>query len=480
MSMGKIWSGKSLRLSVGMSVLAVATALLLQAPKVGAQGAPTFQCDGTIYIAYNQTNTQLARLNVQNAPVDMTSIGGPYTQGYNAMGFNFNDGYIYGYNSTDEEYVRIAADGTAASIGAPVAGMPAGAPDYLAGDFDGDGYHNMLSAVGGGPLEWVVTDVSTPTPTLVGTFTLTNDLPGNMAVGDMAYNPKDGNFYGVDSVAHRVVMISVNATHTAGTVTHLSADNTSVYEPGSVLHGAAMIDAKGELLTTQLNPGKLFRSIIGTNGSGTGASTLVNDVPTVAQYDGAACPYAPLFEKSATPRTLKAGEQVTYTYTVYNALVSGPLTFTFSDVLTDNRTFVAGTLSNLHGGTASAYGGQGSVTVTGMSVPASSSITFNLTVQIPNDAPSKTMTNQAVINNFSVVSFPSELRSDDPTTVLAGDPTTITVQANPVPGTPDTGFGVITSNPLLFGGLLSLLAAGLVLLGRRMHPESARIKIQKK
>lgn len=451
-----------------VSTAAYAVGFVMNPPEVSAQAPTSRQCDGTIYIAYNQTNTQLATLNLDNTPVDMTSIGAPYAAGYNAMGYNYNDAYLYGYNSASEEYIQIAADGTGTSIGAPSSGMPTGSPQYLAGDFDGDGYHNMLSAVGGNPLEWVVTDVTTtPTPTLIGTFTLTNDLPGNMAVGDIAYNPKDGNFYGVDSVAHRVVMIEINATHTGGTVTHLTADNTSVYASGSVLHGAAMIDAKGDLYTTQLSPGQLFRSDIGTSGSGTGESTLVSDVPTVAQYDGASCPYAPKFEKTASPKTVKAGEEVTYMYTIYNALVSGPMDFTFTDDLTDGRTFVADSVSDTNGGTANAYGGQANLTITDMVVPANSSVTFTVRVKIPDNAPSMTMTNQAVLSNFNILSFPSELRSDDSTTVIAEDPTAITVEA--VPGTPDTGFGVITSNPLLFGGLLAVLAVGMVWLARRSH-----------
>lgn len=455
--------GVTLAVALGMAVSSV-----VLSSKVSAQAAPTFKCDGAIYIAYNQTDTQLASLNVQNSPIDMTSIGSPYAQGYNAIGFNFNDGYQYGFNTPDGVYVRIAADGTATNIGAP-AGMPTPTPEprYLAGDIDGNGYHNMVSAIGSGTIQWVVSDLSTVTPTLLGTFT----LPDTLAVGDIAFNPKDGKFYGMDSLTHKVVMFTVDPSYSSGSATLLSTDNSAGMASGlpNALHGAAMINSKGELLTTQLNPGVLFKSNIAVNGSGNGAATRVNSVPSVEQYDGSSCPYAPMLEKTATPKTVKAGEQVTYTYTVYNALVSGAMTFTFNDTLTDGRTFVADTLDSTHSGTPSAYGGQSTLTITGMSVPASSSITFTVKVQIPADAPAKTMNNQAVINNFNVASFPDELRSDDPTTVIAGDPTVITVTATP-PGTPDTGFGIITSNPLLFGGILSLCAAGLVWLARRSHP----------
>jgi uncharacterized repeat protein (TIGR01451 family) len=270
-------------------------------------------------------------------------------------------------------------------------------------------------------------------------------------------------------------MFTIDASYTSGTVTYLPTDNSAGMATGvDGLHGAAAIDAKGNLLTTQLKPGKLYSSEIGMNGSGSGKSTFIYDIPSVERYDGAACPYAPLMEKEASPRTVKAGEQLTYTYTVYNALVSQTMTYNFSDTLSDGRTFIGASLDNSYGGTANAYAGQANLSITGMSVPASSSIKFSVKVQIPSTASAKVMTNQAVASGFNIASFPAELKSDDPITVIFGDPTAVTVTALTAPGTPDTGIDFGSANTWVVVTILSALSAGLIWLGRKttkLHTE---------
>lgn len=451
-------------LTLALSVVGVA------APhKAAAQtaGSP-FECNAEYYLATGQTNTQLSTLNVNRTPIDLTNIGAQYAPGYNAMGFRVQDGYIYGFDSfTNDQYVRIASDGSVTEIPAPP-GIPA--ESYLAGDFDADGHHNMFASPAGANM-FVVTDVSAATPQLLGAFALTYDNGGaNVAVGDIAYNPKDGKFYGVDSLAKQVVMISIDKSTPGaftGTLTHLSAVNDAF---SGNLHGAAFIDARGRLVTFQVNPGELYRMNIGVNGSGTGAATKIGDAPTVVQYDGAACPYAPLLEKDASPRTVPEGSEVTYTYAMYNPLTTTPLTFNFSDTVDKGRTYVGSTLSDTFGGTANNYADTDTLTITNMTVPQGGSITFSVKVKIPNGLGGQTVLNQAVANNFSIPSLVAELRSDDSTTVIAGDPTAVQVtDASETLGTPNTGFGIITSNPLLFGGLLSVFAAGLVWLARRAH-----------
>jgi hypothetical protein len=471
------------RVSVSVVVVAVAvsSAVVLRPMPASAQASTPFGCSANYYLARDQADTQLSTLNIDKAPVDLTDIGAKYADGYNAMGFRVQDGYIYAYDSYDtgvvgdaNKYVRIAADGSVTPLAAPT-GVSIPNESYLAGDFDAEGYHNMFSAVGG-TNTFVVTDVTGTAPDVKGVFALTLDRPGNIAVGDIAFNPRDGKFYGVDNLSKQVVMISIDKSTPgafSGSLTHLSTTNDSF---SGRLHGAAFIDSRGRLVTFQVDPGTLYRMNIGVNGSGNGAATKIGDAPTVVQYDGASCPYVPLLEKDADPRTVPAGAEVTYTYTMYNPLPATDLTFNFSDTVDQGRTYVGGTLSNTFGGTANTYGDTNTITITGMTVAKGDSISFSVKVKIPLALAGKTVLNQAIANNFSVPSLVSELRSDDPTTVIAKDPTQVAVTAGPAAalGAPDTGVAGASLRILLFSAVLFGLGLALAWAGNRFKGYNLR------
>jgi uncharacterized repeat protein (TIGR01451 family) len=85
----------------------------------------------------------------------------------------------------------------------------------------------------------------------------------------------------------------------------------------------------------------------------------------------------------------------TFTYTISN-LSASPITMDFADqLIADTMTFVAATLSSTLGGTASAYGGQGALFITNMTIPVGTS-TFTIQVAMNNLAPA-TFENTATI-----------------------------------------------------------------------------------
>ncbi len=429
------------------SLCALALSLLFAHIKpvhVEAQGQPAFTCNNNLYLSQNQTDTQLNTLNISVSPATLTAIGAPVATGYNAMGFQFSDGYIYAYHISSDEFARIGSDGTASLVGS-AAGIPVltGNASYAAADMDANGYHNMLSFAGtsgvGNPNQWVITDVTTtPDPTMLGEFILTNDTGGGVSIGDVAFNPRDGNFYGMDNVNNRVAMIDITGT-ASGTITHLPTVNTF---SGTNPHGAAYINTKGELVTVQNSPGEIYVSTIGTNGNGSGAARSLSTAPDVNQNDGASCPYVPLIEKIADPDQVVAGDRTTYHYTIYNPIPNQSLSMTFNDKLEDGRTYVGDTLSGAFGGTANSYGGTDTLTITGLTVPAGSSVVVTVQIQVPENTPTGTLWNQACISSFSVGSLDPEVCSDYPITSIFGDQTPIYVTAKPpevIPGVPNAG-----------------------------------------
>jgi uncharacterized repeat protein (TIGR01451 family) len=111
----------------------------------------------------------------------------------------------------------------------------------------------------------------------------------------------------------------------------------------------------------------------------------------------------------ASPTLLATGSQ-TFTYTLNNTGAT-PITMDFADELTaDTMTYVAATLSATLGGTALAYAGQGSLFITGMSVPVGTS-TFTVQVAM-NSIPSGTYQNTATIAATGAAYNPNPIASN--------------------------------------------------------------------
>ncbi|MDQ3158574.1 MAG: DUF11 domain-containing protein [bacterium] len=437
---------------------------LLSTKQVSAQAA-TIECTTGRFLSQSQTNSQLNLLNFNVTPATLDPIGPTYADGYNAIGYNIADMYLYGYDSTNNEFAQIDGAGGVTLIGNGT--TPVLSPgNYAAGDIDADGDHNMLSYTDqdgtSNVNQWVITDVSGVVASTVTSFTLTNDIVGGLAVGDVAFNPADGKFYGVDVVNNRLVMIDINKVGSTGTVTHFGPVQSQLSGP----HGAAYINSKGQLITVQNNPGRLYRYEIGINGSGSGAATLLSNSPNVDQTDGASCPVVPLIEKIASPKEIEQGGTVTYTYTIYNPLTSSILTADFEDVLEAGLTYVEDTLSDDLGGTPNSYGGTNTLTISGINIPAGGTVEIEIDVAIASDAEPGTVYNQACINNFNITSLVSEVCSDYPVTNVFGDETPLLILP---PAAPDTGFAMFKDNSVAIMALTSVLALAIVVIAKRLN-----------
>ena len=118
----------------------------------------------------------------------------------------------------------------------------------------------------------------------------------------------------------------------------------------------------------------------------------------------------------AAPSVLGTGTQI-FTYTIKN-LGAMPVIMDFTDELVaDTMTYVAASLSGTLGGTASAYAGEGSLVITGMSVPVGTS-TFTIQVAM-NNISSNTYENTAFINATGATYTPNVLASNTATWVIA-------------------------------------------------------------
>jgi len=263
---------------------------------------------------------------------------------------------------------------------------------------------------------------------------------------DIAYNPADNMIYGQISTsvssAGQVVRIDLaNVTQLSGgrweVVAEALTTNTS---PFLSVTGAAFFNGTSELLlygvssgggsqdqlfsATSLDIDPVVLSKIGLTTGPFGAS------------DGTSCAFAPSFTKTVSPSPTVPGGTATYTYTIVNNQTSD-FTVDFFDDSFDNYLTVTG-VAGISGATATISNGPpDSVSIPGIVVPANSSVTFTVTVEVDSSLVSSTwqqetwtVENQATLTGVS--GFPvGTLLSDEPDIPGFENPTLLDIVVDP-------------------------------------------------
>ncbi|EDX72702.1 conserved repeat domain protein [Coleofasciculus chthonoplastes PCC 7420] len=435
-------------------------------PPVLAQIA--FPCDPTLYISQGigaQDPTGLNRLITNVSPFRLEEIG-PATARYNAIGFNVQDGFIYGIGpdlvNGAFPVFRIEQNGATTQIGSiPIAGT--NIPEdtrFIAGDIDDSGNYYVYSPPNGVLARLTISANSVA-------FNSSTIVNGSPNFADIAFNPVDGNFYGYgrNSVSNGVGQIGffprVENLNNPLNVTFFGDQFASQDS-----FGAIFFDASGELFGYQNDDGSgdgvLYSLEVGINGSGAGQFRQRSVAPAVSQNDGASCAYAPVVQKTVSPTEVTAGDTVTYTYRFINRSSLDITQVTFTDRLPsgtaepDGRTFlrivnnaglqINGDITGLD---------TNELTITGITVPRNSEPTLEIEVQIPQtlnlDLPG-TFLNQALIEGTvgeqppDRPGVPTTAVSDFPDSPEFPDPTPVTVNPNPVTLVPSKTVEPIDSN----------------------------------
>jgi uncharacterized repeat protein (TIGR01451 family) len=444
---GNYWRKRINRLTAFMAALILAIALSYS-PPAPAQSSASFPCTNTLYVSRGQGTdvtdvsapTELNTVNINVNPFTLNPIAGiviPPNIRYNAIGFNFQDGLIYGIDPDTRAVYRIAPNGVPTSLGVP-AGLPGQPILYLAGDVDVNGNYLILSSNPQNPQnqQLFTINVTGAAATLVGT-TVTLSQPTDIA--DFAINPRDGQLYGFDTISRQVARID----RTTGALSFLPSLNPQI---GTV--GGAFFDAFGQFFAYETSPNNsaFYLVDVGTVESpGTGQFSLLSIAQGVVRNDGAACAFAVQVEKSVSPETVPAGGTVTYIYRIAN---SSPLTLTnlrFRDELQDGRTFVADTLrlTEISGSTPNNYGSTNLLEITGITIQARTIAQISVDVRIPPNTPPGTIFNQSELFGLPPNFGDSTLLSDYIPVVGFPDPTPLQVTASPIIGAAKTVASVV-------------------------------------
>ena len=409
-------------------------------PALTQTGTP-FACDRTLYITRGEGTSTLSTVNTN--PFGLVNER-PANVEYNAVGFNVQDGFIYGMGPQTGIIYRIDTTGAAIPIANPPAsptGFPAiaGGSFAFAGDINRDGRYVVY-----------VTNIPAGQPNLFEIDLVTNTVVRQLALAntnfaDIAFNPVDDQLYAFDNTQRQMALINV----TTGTVTFFGA--TTPGDPQDDVIGASFFNSFGDFFAYNANGSVLVtRDIANTANPNRGVFQQIGNPGVVNRFDGASCAFAPVMEKVVNPTTVAAGGSVTYTYRIANQSSIAFPNLTFRDTMDNGRTFVAGTLTNPFGGTPNAFGGTSTLEITGVTLPPRTSAQLTIQVRIPLTAQPGTVFNQSTIGPVPSNTNDPNLPSDFPVSGPFPDPTPLVV--TPAPPTPRIGLAKRVASVVNLGG----------------------------
>ena len=360
--------------------------------------AAPLDCNGNLYLFQSAGSGFDTDFNRVDPSGTLTTWGnaasglGDITQ-INAIGFNVEDGLIYGY-APDQTYgnnvFAVDANGTTYNLGDPtgITGI------VFSGDVDAMGNLYLIS---GDDLFIIDLDVFPLAAIQVpldksGTG---GSLPPN---GDFAIGP-DNVIYGHDASTNQLWSIDLNQSPSP-TAYETIVTSPPIGSPGTGdlgAFGGLYFDSFGNLYgyhnrRTNGNPSGIYFFDIAT-----GTTSLVQSGPRASRNDGASCAYSVGFQKTVSPSIARPGETVTYTFGISNLDVNGsPFTgIEISDILSTTHggeftgsVLIAGvphpagdfTISSANGGTNNA------IEVRDITVPPGGITYIDVEVIIPDDA----------------------------------------------------------------------------------------------
>jgi uncharacterized repeat protein (TIGR01451 family) len=403
------------------------TSTSLQADAAPAPNASTtWTCSAFGYLFQSPNGTAAPHQIYQvDLATGASTLIGNTADAVNGVGYNTLDNYIYGWDTSTSDLVRVAADGSLTNLGVP-AGMAAGV--YQVGDFDNAG-HLFLQSGGNGNLVWVEIDLAPGSATYgqkIASGTATKPAGIGTMPSDWTY--VNGVFYGLASTtagtgdAH---LIAFNAT------THATTDLGAVTGTSSAAtYGAAYADPSGNVYFSDNVSGNIYR----VNPT-TLANVLVSNGPPSAGNDGARCAIAPIPTITVTKTVVgRAQSADQFTVGLHNAggttLTSATTTGTATTASTTNWPVTQGATYTITD--AMAAGSPDAIssytatavctdTTTGNTVTTTGSgPTWTMVVANP-DFYSCNVTNTAIIRSVSIVKSATVTPAADQAAAVAGD-----------------------------------------------------------
>ena len=343
----ELWhmSGRTLRAAlgwIGVNAVAAVASLFLASPAMAQSPTPFGACPIEAYQTIQNAGTySLYTINVADGSIvnvgsdpDMQGNNGGNTNGINAIGFDETGRFIYGWNNSVRQVVRVGQFGVAEFIGPTPPGMAS--VNAVVGDVFNQRLY-LWNNSGGGTMAIVNLVTNTLETTLA--------TSGVASMNDWAFSITDGNLYYVRNSDGAIVR--VNPATGVGTVV------PGITVPTGATFGAQYFDSQGSLYASR-NDGSIFRIRNATGGGTPSVELLTSAAPPTNQNDGARCPNAPppvasvslqkqiTAESGSIAGVAEPNELLTYTFTLTNAGTQDQTApYPFFEVLPANTVLVS-------------------------------------------------------------------------------------------------------------------------------------------
>ncbi|WP_185964450.1 LruC domain-containing protein [Aliikangiella marina] len=248
--------------------------LILFASALQVRATPFDQCPTTAFL-FQSNNVQIYGVNLVTGSYSLLEDYVGINGNINGVGFNFEDRYIYGFNTSSYQVVRIGGDLQATELA--VSGLPSNTT-FFVGDVADNYYYVYRKNVG-----FYKINLDENRDNFMQAIKIDSaDISLNLT--DLAVHPTDNQIYAVDNQSGRLYRISsqTGASELLG--------DTGV----TGTFGAGYFDVTGNYYIGRNNDGKIFRINLSDPDTSDVSAEFFAQGPSSNQNDGARCANAPI------------------------------------------------------------------------------------------------------------------------------------------------------------------------------------------
>ncbi|WP_240645417.1 LruC domain-containing protein [Vibrio mediterranei] len=251
-----------------------------------SNAAPFDTCPSKAYL-FQSNPVQVYGVNLVTGSTSLLQSDTGMNVNINGVGFDFDNRYIYGYDTSNKRIVRLGSDFQAEVVN--TSGLPADHTFYV-----GDVYESVyyLYRTGKGLFTIDLSPLASDSSAVLPVNRVTTRAV--VSLTDFAFHPSDGKLYGVDNGSG--ALYSFNAS---------TGQETYIGDTGETgTFGAGYFDVDGYYYVSRNQDGQIYRIDLSPGNAANIAAGIVPavkfaDGPNSNQNDGARCANAPVIDEDS-------------------------------------------------------------------------------------------------------------------------------------------------------------------------------------